>query len=51
MLQLACHNPEIDWKTEKLKIIKCPNKCGKQWKTEQTKRDKKKEERVQNTNS
>jgi len=27
---LAHHNPEIDWKTGKVKITRCPEKSGKQ---------------------
>ena len=27
---LACHNPEIDWRTEEVKITRCPEECGKQ---------------------
>ena len=27
---LACHNPEIDWRTGEVKITRCPEKCGKQ---------------------
>jgi len=30
MLWLACHNPEIDWRIEKVKIMRCPEKYGKQ---------------------
>ena len=30
MLWLACHNPEIDWRTGKVKMMRCPEKCGKQ---------------------
>jgi len=30
MLWLACHNPEIDWRTEKVKITRCLEECGKQ---------------------
>ena len=30
MLWLACHNPEIDWKTEEAKMMRCPEECGKQ---------------------
>jgi len=30
MLWLARHNPKIDWKTEKVKMTRCPEKCGKQ---------------------
>ena len=28
---LACHNPEIDWKTGKVKIMRCPDECRKKW--------------------
>jgi len=28
---LARHNPEIDWKTEEVKMTRCPEKCRKQW--------------------
>jgi len=27
---LAHHNPEIDWRTEEVKIIRCPEECKKQ---------------------
>ena len=27
---LACHNPEIDWRTEEIKMMKCLEKCSKQ---------------------
>jgi len=30
MLWLAHHNPEIDWKTEEVKMMRCPEECGKQ---------------------
>jgi len=30
MLWLACHNLEIDWRTEKVKMMRCPEECGKQ---------------------
>ena len=30
MSWLACHNPEIDWRTVEVKITRCPEKCGKQ---------------------
>ena len=26
---LARHNPEIDWKTREVKMMRCPEKCGK----------------------
>ena len=29
MLWLACHNPEIDWRTEKVKMMRCPEECVK----------------------
>ena len=30
MLWLACHNPEIDWRTGEIKITRCPEECRKQ---------------------
>jgi len=30
---LAHHNPEIDWKTEKVQMTRCLDECGKKWKT------------------
>jgi len=30
MQWLACHNPEIDWKIEEVKMMRCPEKCSKQ---------------------
>jgi len=42
---LRCHNPEIDWKTREVKMTRCPDKCGKRWKTgRQTKPGWKKQE-------
>ena len=37
MIWLAYHNPEIDWKTGKVKMTRCPEKCGDKWKMKQTK--------------
>jgi len=34
---LACHNPEIDWRTGEVKITRCPEECGKQWRLKQRK--------------
>jgi len=34
---LAHHNPEIDWKTEKVRMTRCPEECGKQWRPKQRK--------------
>jgi len=31
MLWLARHNPEIDWRTGEVKMMRCPEECGKQW--------------------
>jgi len=31
ILWLAYHNPEIDWRTEEVKMTRCPEECGKQW--------------------
>jgi len=30
---LRRHKPEIDWKTGEVKITRCPDECGKKWKT------------------
>jgi len=30
---LRRHNPEIDWKTGEVKMTRCPDECGKKWKT------------------
>jgi len=30
MLWLAHHNPEIDWRTGEVKMMRCPKECGKQ---------------------
>jgi len=30
MLWLACHNPEIDWRMDEVKMTRCPEECGKQ---------------------
>ena len=31
MLWLACHNPEINWRTGEVNITRYPEECGKQW--------------------
>ena len=31
MLWLAHHNPEINWRTGEVKMMRCPEECGKQW--------------------
>jgi len=43
---LACHNPEIDWRTGKVKMTRCLKECGKQWRPVQGKSgwEKQKEE-------
>jgi len=42
---LRRHNPEIDWRTGEVKMTRCPDKCGKKWKTgRQTKPEWKKQE-------
>ena len=43
---LARHNPEIDWSTREVKITRCPEECGKQWRPVQGKSgwEKQKEE-------
>jgi len=37
MLWLAHHNPEIDWNIGEVKMIRCPEEYGKQWRPEQGK--------------
>jgi len=45
MSWLAYHNPEIDWKTGEVKMTRCPDKCGRKWKTRrQTKPEWKKQQ-------
>ena len=34
---LACHNSEIDWRTEEVKMTRCLEKCRKQWRPKQGK--------------
>ena len=34
---LAYHNPEIDWRIGKVKMMKCPEECGKQQRPKQGK--------------
>jgi len=43
---LACHNPEIDWRTEEIKMMRYLEECGKQWRPVQKKSgwEKQKEE-------
>ena len=45
---LARHNLEIDWKTEEVRMTRCPEECGRQWRPEQEKSgwEKQKEEEV-----
>ena len=45
---LARHNPKIDWRTEEVKMTRCPEECGKQWRLVQGKSrwEKQKEEEV-----
>ena len=34
---LAFHNPKIDWRTGEVKMTRCPEECGKQWRPKQRK--------------
>ena len=34
---LAHYNPEINWRTGKVKMTRCPEECGKQWRPVQGK--------------
>ena len=49
MLWLICHNPEIDWRMGEVKMMRCPEECGKQWRLVQGKsgweKQKEKEEK------
>ena len=40
---LACHNPEIDWRTEEVGIMKCLEECEKQWRPKQGKLEQQKQ--------
>ena len=44
---LACHNPEIDWRTGEVKMTRCLEECRKQWRPVQGKSgwEKQKEEK------
>jgi len=33
MLWLACYNLEINWKMEEVKMTRCPDECGRQWRS------------------
>jgi len=48
MLWLARYNPKIDWRTGEVKMTRCPEECGKQWRPVQGKSEweKQKEEEV-----
>jgi len=37
MLWLTCHNPEIDWRTGEVKMTRCLEEYGKQWRPVQGK--------------
>ena len=30
---LAHHNPELDWKIGEVQMTRCPDECGKKWRT------------------
>jgi len=48
MLWLECNNLEINWRTEEVKMTRCPEECGKQWRLMQGKLgwEKQKEEKA-----
>jgi len=46
MLWLAHHNPEIDWRMEEVKMMRCPEKAEKK-REEKEKRKQKKEKTVE----
>ena len=41
---LARYNPEIDWRTGEVKMTRCPEECGKQWRPVQGKSEWEKQE-------
>ena len=43
MSQLTHHNPEINWKTGKVKMVRYPEECGKQWRPKQGKPEQQKQ--------
>ena len=43
MLWLACHNPEIDWKTGEVKMTRYPEECEKQQRPKQGKSEQQKQ--------
>jgi len=45
MLWLARYNPEIDWRTGEVKMTRCLEECGKQWRPVQAKLRWEKEEK------
>ena len=49
MPQLTDYNPKIDWRTEEIKMTRCPEECEKQWRLRQEKLEwqKQKEENKQ----
>ena len=44
---LACYNPEINWKTEEVKMIRCLDECGKQWRLKQGNQGSKNKKKVE----
>ena len=34
---LTYYNPKIDWKTDEVKMMRCLEECGKQWRPKQDK--------------
>ena len=45
MSWLTYHNPEIDWKIEEVKIMRCPEEYGKQWRPKQKKLEQQKQKK------
>jgi len=37
ILWLTCYNPEIDWRTGEVKMMRCPEECEGQWRPKQGK--------------
>ena len=47
MLQLICHNPKIDWRTEKVKMMRYSEECRRQQRPKQEKSGQERQKEVE----
>ena len=47
MPQFICHNPKIDWRTEKVKMMRYPEECRRQQRPKQEKSGQEKQKEVE----